>query len=101
MTATIAFLLGQVPLWVAGFIILAVLLVIGGVGYGLRRAYDKRHPSSDKDDKESGQEGYLVSVVLGLFALLLGFTFALAVDRFDMRRGFVLDEANAIGTAYL
>jgi hypothetical protein len=101
MTAAIASLLGQVPLWAAGLIILAVLLVIAAVGYGLRRLHDRRHPSPDKDEKESGQEGYLVSGVLGLFALLLGFTFALAVDRFDMRRGFVLDEANAIGTAYL
>jgi hypothetical protein len=97
---TLGFLFGQLPLWVAGLIILAVLLAVGAVGYGLRRAYDKRYRSPDKDE-ESGQEGYLVSGVLGLFALLLGFTFALAVDRFDMRRGFVLEEANAIGTAYL
>jgi hypothetical protein len=39
--------------------------------------------------------------VLGLLALLLGFTFSLAVDRFDARRVLVLEEANAIGTAYL
>jgi hypothetical protein len=39
-----------------------------------------------------------VSGALGLLALLLGFTFALAVDRFDARRGLVLEEANAIGT---
>jgi len=43
----------------------------------------------------------MVSAVLGLFAFLLGFTFALAVDRFDTRRGLVLQEANAIGTTYL
>jgi hypothetical protein len=52
-------------------------------------------------DKESGQEGYIVSAVLGLLALLLGFTFSLAVDRFETRRHLVLEEANAIGTAYL
>jgi hypothetical protein len=39
--------------------------------------------------------------VLGLFALLLGFTFALAVDRFDARRVLVLEESNAIGKTYL
>jgi len=47
------------------------------------------------------QEGYVVSAVLGLLALMLGFTLALAVDRFDTRRALVLEEANAIGTAYL
>jgi hypothetical protein len=101
MTAAVESFLGLFPLWVAGLIILAVLLGIGLIGYFLRRAYDKQHPASDKDEKEGSQEGYLVSGVLGLFALLLGFTFALAVDRFDLRRGFVLQEANAIGTAYL
>ena len=39
--------------------------------------------------------------MLGLLALLLGFTFSMAVDRFDARRAVVLEEANAIGTAYL
>lgn len=48
-----------------------------------------------------GQEGYITSAVLGLLALLMGFTFALAVDRFETRRELVLTEANAIGTAYL
>jgi hypothetical protein len=42
-----------------------------------------------------------VSAVLGLLALLLGFTFAMAVDRFEQRRTLVLDEVNAISTAYL
>jgi hypothetical protein len=48
-----------------------------------------------------GQEGYIVSGVLGLLALMLGFTLAMAVDRFDARRSLVLEEANAIGTTYL
>jgi hypothetical protein len=60
-----------------------------------------RGRSVDGQDKESGQEGYIVSAVLGLLALLMGFTFSLAVDRFETRRHLVLEEANAIGTAYL
>ncbi len=39
--------------------------------------------------------------VLGILALLLGFTFSLALQRFDSRSVAVVDEANAIGTAYL
>lgn len=38
---------------------------------------------------------------MGLLALLIGFTFSIAVDRFDTRRMNVLDEANTIGTTYL
>ena len=35
---------------------------------------------------------------LGLLALLLGFSFSLALSRFDSRRGWVLEEANAISS---
>lgn len=45
--------------------------------------------------------GNLQSALLGLLALLLGFTFAMAVGRFDTRKELVLAEANAIGTAAL
>jgi hypothetical protein len=57
--------------------------------------------SSNTGGSFDTQEGYLVSAVLGLLALMLGFTLALAVDRFDTRRALVLQEANAIGTTYL
>jgi hypothetical protein len=43
----------------------------------------------------------LEASVLGLLALMLSFTFAMAVARFDARRDGVLKEANAIGTAAL
>ncbi|MGO9768271.1 MAG: hypothetical protein ACLPSW_01725 [Roseiarcus sp.] len=39
--------------------------------------------------------------MLGLLALMLGFTFAMALTRFDERREGVLIQANAIGTACL
>lgn len=43
----------------------------------------------------------LEASVLGLLALMLSFTFAMALTRFDERREGVLIEANAIGTATL
>lgn len=39
--------------------------------------------------------------LLGVLALLLGFTFSLSLQRYDSRSEAVVDEANAIGTAYL
>jgi hypothetical protein len=65
-----------------------------------RRSREKRIVANS-DGKDGGPDGYIVSAVLGLLALLLGFTFALAVDRFETRRVLVLEEANAIGTTYL
>jgi hypothetical protein len=43
----------------------------------------------------------LESAVLGLLALMIGFTFAMALSRFEARRDAVLLEANAIGTTAL
>ena len=43
----------------------------------------------------------LKSAVLGLLALMIGFTFAMSLSRFDARRDAVLNEANAIGTTAL
>ncbi len=63
-------------------------------GWGLRR-----RASSDETDKS--HIGSLQGALLGLLALLLGFSFAMAVSRYDLRRALVLKEANAIGTTYL
>ena len=43
----------------------------------------------------------LEAAMLGLLALIIGFTFAMALSRFDSRRDAVLLEANVIGTTAL
>ncbi len=43
----------------------------------------------------------LESAILGLLALMIGFTFAVALSRFEARRDAVLNEANSIGTTAL
>lgn len=43
----------------------------------------------------------LESAILALLALMIGFTFAMALSRFEDRREAVLHEANAIGTTAL
>jgi len=53
------------------------------------------------DDPEKSHTSALQGATLGLLALLLGFTFAMAVSRFDNRKSVILDQANAIGTAEL
>ena len=45
--------------------------------------------------------GSLEAAVFALLGLLIAFTFSGALTRLDVRRGQVVDEANAIGTAYL
>jgi len=53
------------------------------------------------DEGERSETSTLQGGMLGLLGLLLAFTFAIASQRFDTRKQLVLDEANAIGTAYL
>jgi hypothetical protein len=43
----------------------------------------------------------LEAAILGLLALMIGFTFSMSLARFDSRRDAVLTEANSIGTAAL
>jgi hypothetical protein len=45
--------------------------------------------------------GALQAALLGLVALILAFGLTMAVGRYDTRRAAVVDDANAIGTAYL
>ena len=49
----------------------------------------------------SGSVPTLEASILALLALMIGFTFALALSRFEARREGVLNEANAIGTTAL
>lgn len=49
----------------------------------------------------STQEEYVVSAIIGLLALLLGFSFSMAVDHYDRRLQLVTDEANAITSVHL
>lgn len=89
----------ETPVPLIGIVLLIVLWGAMQLGIFFRR----RRASDSAVDEDPGDthDGYIVSGALGLLALLLGFTFSLAVDRYDGRRALVLEEANAIGTTYL
>jgi len=54
-----------------------------------------------RGDGHSTNIGTLESATAGLLALIIGFTFAMALSRFEARRDAVVQEANAIGTTAL
>ena len=89
-------LLDSLPI-VGVFIAFAIvsMLVYEG-GFRLGRWWQDREPG-----EQEGPTGLLVGSILGLLAFLLAVTMGMAADRFDARRGIVLDEANSIGTTYL
>ena len=80
---------------IAGVLLLSMALAIElGHRLGLR---SKGSTNEATRDHISG----IQSSILGILALLLGFTFSLSLQRFDSRSEAVVEEANAIGTAYL
>ena len=44
--------------------------------------------------------GIIQGATLTLVALIIGFTFSMALNRYDQRKNYEEDEANAIGTEY-
>src|SRR4029079_16016381 len=76
------------------FAIVSMLFYEGGFKFG--RWYQERTPG-----EQQGPTNLLVGSILALLAFLLAVTMGMASDRFDARRGIVLDEANSIGTTYL
>jgi hypothetical protein len=78
------------PLWAIFIVSIAALLAASEIGHaiGVRNTGEANVST-------------LEASVLGLLALMLSFTFAMALTRFDERREGVLIEANAIGTATL
>jgi hypothetical protein len=90
------------PIWIIGLLIFGGMFAASVFGSWLRQRNDRRKGDAKTARKErSSQQAFLVSSVMGLLALLIGFTFSMAVDRFDARRHNVLEEANTIGTTYL
>jgi NADH:ubiquinone oxidoreductase subunit 5 (subunit L)/multisubunit Na+/H+ antiporter MnhA subunit len=84
-----------------GFVLLAAM---AGAALAAQQLHHRFHPKERASSAASASgtsDAYIISAVLGLLALLLGFTFSLAVERYEARRSLVLQEANAIGTSYL
>ena len=84
----------QAPIWIVGLIMVAGLALVHELGARAGR----RLPSAI-DDGEG--RAYLVSSALALLGLMLAFTFGAAEQRFNVRQRLVVDESNAMGTAYL
>jgi hypothetical protein len=75
------------------FVTMAVAIEIGN------RVGRRLHNGADEGIKH--QVNALQGSLLGILAVLLGFTFSQSLQRFDARSAAVVDEANAIGTTYL
>jgi hypothetical protein len=78
--------------------VLIIVLMLAFAELGFRLGL-RLHATNDVARK--GQIAAIQAAVLGLLALLLGFTFSMAVERYETRRSLVVQEADAINTTYL
>ena len=85
----------QSSLLIAGILFSSIVAAIE-LGYRAGRRTQVLASESSRDHVNAIQAS-----LLGVLALLLGFTFSLSLQRYDNRSEAVVQEANAIGTAYL
>jgi hypothetical protein len=77
------------------------LLVLMLISLELGFRWGRRAGARGEAQGGGGPVGAIQGAMLGLLALLLGFSFAGAATRFMERQDLIVQEANAIGTAYL
>lgn len=61
--------------------------------------FRRRKPKLEED--MNGDFGVILGATLTLLALIIGFSFSMAVSRYDQRKNYEEEEANAIGTEYV
>ena len=89
-------LLDGVSLWGIAAALGVIFWLSSEAGYAAHRRFNR-----DDGDREASDETQVLATALLLLALLLGFTFSMALGRHDARRAEVIREANDIGTAWL
>lgn len=82
--------------WAIFLIVTFILLALAEAGFRFGIAARRRNVKVAE-----GHSGSVQGAILGLLGLLLGFSFAMAVGRYDTRRSLAVDEANSIGTTWL
>jgi hypothetical protein len=86
----------QIDSRIFSVLLVVAILVVAELGFRFGKELQRR-------GKVESDAGFFVveGGILGLVGLILGFSFSLAVTRFDDRQHLIVDEANAIGTTYL
>ena len=84
-----------IPAWLIALVLLLLLVAIVEGGYRLGCRIPR-----EASERSRSVFATLLGAVLALLGLLLAFSFAMAVTRYDLLQALGLREASAIGTAY-
>ncbi|MGH8043660.1 MAG: hypothetical protein ACREOX_03540, partial [Stenotrophomonas sp.] len=91
----------DLPLWLLTMVFFLALIAAREFGVFLRTRRNLRRSRTPAAAGAEETDAFSTNTVLGLLALLIGFTFSLALGRYDERRTLVVSEANALGTTWL
>jgi hypothetical protein len=80
---------------------IACISLFVGMSLLSRLCYRLGRHKPQEEDSHAEVSGAIIGAVFALLGLLIAFTFSGAYSRFDARRQLIVQEANAIGTAYL
>src|SRR5271156_6977545 len=72
-----------------------LLWLSGWIGTSFRK---KKHLT---DDATGADAGLVLGATLTILGLIIGFTFSMAISRYEQRKNYEEEEANAIGTEYV
>ena len=86
----------SLPLWVIGLLFFGVMIITLEFGFriGRTRRDTWRNP-------EAGGGGIVQTSTFAVLGLVLAFTYSAGLSRFEARKAALLEETNAIGTAFL
>ncbi len=87
----------EVPAWVNAGLLLGILLLAVEAGFRV----GLKHFRSSTDERLKARGDVTLTAMLALLGLVLAFTYAFSLSRADLRKQAIVEEANAIGTAFL
>ena len=91
----------QVLLYGYSSVVIVVVLFCAMIAFNEVGFRAGRFVQARTDSEFKSLTGSIQASILGLLALLLGFTFSMSMQRYDNRSMALIDEANTIGTAQL
>jgi Protein of unknown function (DUF4239) len=88
-------IIDALPIWVLFLATAALVVVAVEIGFLLGKLVRRR----SEQERESPVSA-IAGAILGLLAFMLAFTFSIASDRYDTKKGLVREEANVLRTVW-
>jgi len=88
-------IIDALPIWALFFVTAALVVLAVEIGFRLGKLV-RRRSSEERESPVSAIAG----AILGLLAFMLAFTFSIASDRYDTKKGLVREEANVLRAAW-